>query len=140
MIALCFKLMHSQRSFGDIDSRTLNATSWLADNAELILELPHLKKLHLPIVCPQHQPVLGNPRQAEVVGRFCLHEGKLLEVALAVTIQLEELLPCYADLSVVLWIEGNLKEIKNYVNAMELLNSGTITREAITAVASRRTC
>lgn len=84
--------------------------SGLATERELVLELPHLKQLHPALVRAQQQSVLGDPGHAQVVGRLHLHEGKLLEVALGIAVELEQLLPCNGDLGVVLRVEGNLQK------------------------------
>lgn len=75
---------------------------------KLILELSHFKQLNLAAVSTQYQSVLGYPGLTQVVGWLHLHDTKLLQIALTVTKQLEELLPHHTQLSVVLRIEGYL--------------------------------
>ena len=90
----------------------MHAASNLGEHVELVLQLSHLKQLHPPAVGAQNKPLLGDPGQAQVMGGLRLHEGKLLEVALGIAVQLEKLLASNAALCVILRVKRNLEEIK----------------------------
>lgn len=78
-------------------------------DVKLTLELSHLKQLHPPIICSHNETIFRDPGEAEVVGWFCLHEGKLFEVPLAVAVELEKFLSNHTQLGIVLRVKGYLK-------------------------------
>lgn len=77
-------------------------------NRQLILQLPCFKQKKFCIIRSNDDPLVRHPSMGEEVLWFHLLEGKLLEVALAVTVQLEDAVPDNTDLSIVLRIEWNL--------------------------------
>ena len=85
------------------------------EHCHLVPQLPGLKEQQLAGVRADDHPLIRDPRLGEVVLRLHLLEGKLLEVALAVAVELEDAVAHHADLGVVLWVEGHLVINKHIV-------------------------
>ena len=76
---------------------------------KLVPQLSGLKQKQFTSVRPHDDPLVGHPSLGEVVLWLCLLEGKLLQVALAVAVQLEDAVADHAYLGVVLGVKGYLE-------------------------------
>ena len=72
---------------------------------EFVLQLARLEQENFSRVRADHHPFVGHPGVAQVVLRLQLLEGELLQVALAVTEQLEYAVTHDADAGVVVRVE-----------------------------------
>lgn len=89
--------------------RSILYTPWWQGYIEFIPHLPNFKELHPAIIRTHNNSIFTDPCQAEIVGGFCFHEGKLFEISFTIAEEFEELISHYTYLCIILRIEGNLR-------------------------------